>query len=147
MKVKECMCNQVSWVEPQTTLSDVAKIMQQQHVGCVPVCDTNQTVVGLITDRDIVLRGVACNKNANTTPVSEIMTTNVYTVTADAEVTDASKLMADWQIKRVPVIENTKIVGIITLGDLTNNKGVDGRQAYHTLEGINENGTDAKNAE
>ncbi len=147
MKVKECMCNQVSWVEPQTTLSDVAKIMQQQHVGCVPVCDTNQTVIGLITDRDIVLRGVACNKNANTTPVSEIMTTKVCTVTADAEVTDASRLMANWQIKRVPVIENAKIVGIITLGDLTNSKGVDGRQAYHTLEGINENGTDAKNAE
>lgn len=147
MKVKECMCNQVSWVEPQTTLSDVAKIMQKEHVGCVPVCDTNQTVVGLVTDRDIVLRGVACNKDTNTTPVSEIMTTDVYTVTADAEVTDASKLMSDWQIKRVPVIDNAKIVGIITLGDLTNTTGVDGRQAYHTLESITQNGTDAKNAE
>lgn len=147
MKVKECMCNQVSWVEPQTTLSDVAKIMQQQHVGCVPVCDTNQSVVGLVTDRDIVLRGVACNKDINVTPVSEIMTTTVYTIAPDAEVTDASKIMCNCQIKRVPVIDNAKIVGIITLGDLTNSKGVDGRQAYHTMEGINQNGTDAKNAE
>ena len=147
MKVKECMCNQVSWVEPQTTLSDVAKIMQKEHVGCIPVCDTNQTIVGLVTDRDIVLRGVACNKDTNTTPVSEIMTTNVYTISANDEVTDASKLMTDWQIKRVPVIENARIVGIITLGDLTNTKGVDGRQAYHTLEGINQNGTNAQNAE
>ena len=147
MKVKECMCNQVSWVEPQTTLSDVAKIMQKEHVGCVPVCDTNQTVVGLVTDRDIVLRGVACNKDANSTPVSEIMTTEVYTVTADAEVTDASKLMCDCQVKRVPVTDNAKIVGIITLGDLTNTTGVDGRQAYHTLEGINQNGANAQNAE
>ena len=147
MKVKECMCNQVSWVEPQTTLSDVAKIMQKEHVGCVPVCDTNQTIVGLVTDRDIVLRGVACNKDTNSTPVSEIMTTNVYTISANDEVTDASKLMTDWQIKRVPVIENARIVGIITLGDLTNTKGVDGRQAYHTLEGINQNGTNAQNAE
>ena len=104
MKVKECMCNQVSWVEPQTTLSDVAKIMQKEHVGCIPVCDTNQSIVGLVTDRDIVLRGVACNKDTNTTPVSEIMTTNVYTISANDEVTDASKLMTDWQIKRVPVI-------------------------------------------
>ena len=147
MKVKECMCHQVSWVEPQTTLSDVAKIMQKEHVGCIPVCDTNQTIVGLVTDRDIVLRGVACNKDTNSTPVSEIMTTNVYTISANDEVTDASKLMTDWQIKRVPVIENARIVGIITLGDLTNTKGVDGRQAYHTLEGINQNGANAQNAE
>ena len=147
MQVKDCMCNQVSWVEPQTTLADVAKIMQQKHIGCVPVCDINQNVVGLVTDRDIVLRGVACNKNTNVTPVSEIMTTKVYTVSPDEEVTNASKIMCDCQIKRVPVIQNTKIVGIITLGDLTNNKGVDGRQAYHTLEGINENGNGAQNAE
>lgn len=145
MKVKECMCNQVSCVNPQTTLNDAAKIMQNEHVGCVPVCDTNKNVVGLITDRDIVLRGVACSKNTATTPVSEIMTTKVYTVSPDAEVTEASKIMCDCQIKRVPVVENNAIVGIITLGDLTNNENVQGQQVYQTVEGICRCGNNTKN--
>ena len=145
MKVKDCMCENVSCVKPETTLSDVAKMMQQQHVGCVPVCDTNKKIVGLITDRDIVLRGVACNKNTNTTPVSEVMTTAVYTVTPDAEVAEASKIMCDCQIKRVPVTENNTIVGIITLGDLANNEGVNSNQVYNTVEGICRCGTNTKN--
>lgn len=145
MKVKDCMCNNVACVTPQTTLSDVAKMMQTEHVGCIPVCDANKTVVGLVTDRDIVLRGVACSKNTNTTPVSEVMTTKVYTVAPDAEVTEASKIMCDCQVKRVPVIENDTIVGIITLGDLANNGQVNGTQVYTTVEGICKCGDDTKN--
>ncbi len=147
MKVKECMCSQVSCVNPQTTLSDAAKVMQQQHVGCVPVCDTNKNIVGLITDRDIVLRGVACSKDTNTTPVSEIMTTQVYTITPDAEVTEASQIMCNCQVKRVPVIENNSIVGMITLGDLANNQSVQGQQVYQTVEGICKCGNNAQNNE
>lgn len=142
MKVRECMCNQVSCVNPKATLSEVAQIMQQNHVGCIPVCDNNKNVVGLVTDRDIVLRGVACNKDTNTTPVSDIMTTKVYTVTPDAEVTEASKIMCDCQIKRVPVLENEAIVGIITLGDLANKEGV---ETGHTVEGICKCGNNTKN--
>ena len=145
MKVKECMCSQVSCVNPQTTLSDAAKVMQQQHVGCIPVCDTNKNIVGLITDRDIVLRGVACSKDTNTTPVSEIMTTQVYTIAPDAEVTEASQIMCDCQVKRVPVIENNSIVGMITLGDLANNQDVKGQQVYQTVEGICRCGSNTQN--
>ncbi len=145
MKVRECMCNQVSCVSPETTLNNVARIMQEQHVGCIPVCDTNKKIVGLITDRDIVLRGVACNKDTNTTPASQIMTTKVYTITPDAEVTEASKIMCDCQIKRVPVIENNTVVGMITLGDLANNQNVQGQQVYQTIEGICKCGNNAKN--
>lgn len=136
MKVNECMCKEVSCVKPECTLKDVAKVMQEHHVGCVPVCDQSKNVVGLITDRDLVLRGIACNKDTNTTPVSEVMTTKVYTVAPDAEVTEASKIMCDCQVKRVPVIENEAIVGIITLGDLANNSQVNGTQVYTTVEGI-----------
>ena len=145
MKVKECMCSQVSSVKPETTLKDVAKIMQENHVGCIPVCDSKNSVVGLVTDRDLVLRGIACNKDTNTTPVSEIMTTNVYTVAPDAEVTEASKIMCDCQVKRVPVIDNATIVGIITLGDLANNEEVKGTQVYTTVEGICRCGKDTTN--
>ena len=145
MKVKECMCNEVSCVNPETTINQVAKVMQEKHVGCIPVCDTNKNVVGLITDRDIVLRGVACNKDLNTTPISEIMTTKVFSVEPEEEVTKASQIMCDCQIKRVPVIENDIIVGIITLGDLANNKGVNGSQVNSTVEGICRCGNNTKN--
>lgn len=145
MKVKECMCSQVSCVKPETTLKDVAKMMQENHVGCIPVCDQKNSVVGLVTDRDLVLRGIACNKDTNTTPVSEIMTTNVYTVAPDAEVTEASKIMCECQVKRVPVIDNATIVGIITLGDLANNEEVKGTQVYTTVEGICRCGEDTTN--
>lgn len=142
MKVSECMCHQVSCVNPQTTLSEVAKIMQDKHIGCVPVCDTNKAVVGLVTDRDIVLRGVACNKDATTTPVSEIMTTKVNTVTPDSDVYDAGKLMCDCQIKRVPVIDNNTIVGIITLGDLANSQATN---TGKVCEGICDCGCNSQN--
>lgn len=145
MKVRECMCSQVSCIAPNASLSEAAKLMQQQHIGCVPVCDNNKNVVGLVTDRDIVLRGVACNKDSNKTPVSDIMTTKVYTVAPDAEVNEASNIMCECQVKRVPVIENDLIVGIITLGDLANNEQVQGQQVYNAVEGICKNGDHTKN--
>ena len=143
MKVKECMCNKVACVKPGTTLNNIAKIMQEQHVGCIPVCDANNNVLGLITDRDIVLRGVACNKDVNTTPVSEIMTTNVQTITPEAEVAEASQIMCDCQIKRVPVVENETIVGMITLGDLAN--VAKENQVTKAVEGICRCGNNTQN--
>ena len=145
MKVKDCMASNVSCVKPDTTIKDVAKIMQEHHVGCVPVCDNNKNIVGLVTDRDIVLRGVACTKDTNTTPISEIMTTKVYTVEPEAEVSEAGKVMCDCQVKRVPVTQNDVIVGIITLGDLANNTDVSGTQVYSAVEGICKCGNNTKN--
>ena len=56
MKVKDCMCNDVCCVKPETKINEVAKIMSQNHIGCVPVCDQNNCICGIITDRDILLR-------------------------------------------------------------------------------------------
>ena len=144
MKVKECMCSNVTCVNPNTTVSDVAKIMMNNHVGCVPVCDETKNVVGLVTDRDLILRSIACDKDVKRTPVSEIMTTKVYNISPDAEVVEASKLMCDCQVKRIPVVENDTIVGIITLGDLANKAP---NEASHTIQGICKCGEHQKNAE
>ena len=65
MKVKDCMCNQVTCVTPESTVKDCAKLMCNKHVGCIPVCDNNNNVVGLVTDRDIILRSIACDKDTN----------------------------------------------------------------------------------
>ena len=146
MKVKECMCKEVACVNPDSKISDVAKLMLNKHVGCVPVCDNNK-VVGLVTDRDLILRSLACEKDIKQTPVSEVMTTKVFNVSPDAEVSEASKIMCDCQIRRVPVVENDMIVGIITLGDLANNQNVTSKEVSDTVEGICKCNQNSKNAE
>lgn len=136
MKVDQCMCKNVVCANQDTTITDIAKLMSDNHIGCVPICDFNKNVVGVITDRDITLRTVACGKDANTTKASEIMTTKVYKVNPTAEVSEASKVMCDCQVKRVPVIEGNTLVGIITLGDLANNNDISSNEVCNTVEGI-----------
>lgn len=147
MKVKECMCKEVACISPNQTVCDVAKLMLNKHVGCIPVCDDDKNVVGLVTDRDLILRSLACEKDIKQTPVSEIMTTKVYNVSPDAEVSEASKIMCECQIRRVPVVENETLVGIITLGDLANNQNVSSQEVSNTVEGICKCGQNTKNAE
>lgn len=147
MKVKDCMCTEVAYVNPTTTISDVAKLMLNKHIGCIPVCDRNKNVVGLVTDRDLILRSLACEKDIKQTPVSEVMTTKVFNIAPDAEISEASKIMCDCQIRRVPVVENDILVGIITLGDLANNQNVSSQEVSDTVEGICKCHENSKNAE
>jgi len=147
MKVKDCMSNKISYVSPEATASDVAKLMMDEHIGCVPVCDADKKIVGLVTDRDLILRTIACNKDANQTPISEIMTTEVYDVAPDSEVSEAKRIMTEWQIKRVPVVKDDTIIGIITVGDLANSTDFDTNEVGGTVEGICKCGANAKNAE
>ena len=124
MKVKECMCSNVVWATPDTTIQNIAKQMQEAHIGCVAVCDENDKVVGIVTDRDVILRCIASDKDYKQTPVSDIMTTNVHTVDANDNVTDAINYMCNCQVKRIPVVEEGKLKGIITLGDLAKNSEI-----------------------
>lgn len=137
MKVKDCMCNEVCYVTPNNTVCDCAKLMCNNHVGCIPVCDETKNIVGLITDRDVILRTVACEKDATKTPVSEIMTSKVCCCTSDVDIKEAEDLMCKYQIRRLPVVDdNNKIVGIITLGDLAKNNNVNNESVSNTLENI-----------
>ncbi len=117
MKVDECMCCRVDSVKPDDTLRECAKIMSNNNIGCVPVCDGDD-LVGIITDRDIVLRAVAENKDVNTLTAKEVMTINPYTCECGCDVEEAEKVMSEFQIRRIPIMENGKVVGMLTLGDL-----------------------------
>ena len=129
MKVKECMCHDVCFVKPDCKVYDAARIMCENHIGCIPVCDEDKKVVGILTDRDIVLRTVACNKDSKNTPVSDIMTKNVCTCGCEEEMCDAQSTMASFQVRRVPVLdENNKMVGILTMGNLAQNDKKLGQQ-------------------
>lgn len=136
MKVKECMCKKVACVTPQDTISNVAKVMQSNQIGCVPVCDAQQQLCGIITDRDIVLRVVACNKDTNQTMASDIMTTQIWTCKQDDDMTQAQTQMEANQIRRLPVCDNqNKVIGMLTLGNLANNKNQLGQQQVATTLG------------
>ncbi len=147
MKVKDCMCHNVECVGPDATVCDVAKLMQNKHVGCVPVCDASKNIVGLVTDRDLILRTLACDKDIKQTKVSEVMTTKVYNTTPEADIEEVSKIMCECQVRRVPVVENEQLIGIITLGDLANNQNIGQEEVSNTVEGICKCGENAKNAE
>ena len=138
MKVKDCMCNDVCCVKPETNLKEVAKIMSQNHIGCLPVCDNNNSICGIVTDRDLVLRCIACDKNIDNTPVSDIMSCNVCTCKETDDITNAQSKMGQKQIRRLPVCDNNnKIVGILTLGDLAKNDSEVGKEEVCiTLEDI-----------
>ena len=136
MKVKDCMCENVVFVKPDCDTEECVKLMRQNHIGCIPVCDDSKKVVGLITDRDILLRTIGCGKEIKNIPISEIMTCNINCCTPETDICDAEKTMSNNQIRRIPVMENNKIVGILTLGDLAKNKQIDTEDVGITLEDI-----------
>lgn len=117
MKVREKMSKSVGYVKPTNTVVEAAQVMQKLNVGSVPVFDQNK-VVGVVTDRDIVVRNVAHGKVPQDTKVQDVMTSQVTTVTPDMDVEEVSKIMAQQQIRRVPVVENNQLVGILSLGDI-----------------------------
>lgn len=118
MKVKEIMNTDLKWVTPDTDLQKTAEIMEKYDVGVVPVCNHNQVLLGLITDRDIVIRNIARGENPDSTKVEEIMTEVVKTGTPNMSLDEACDVMATWQIRRLPIVENDKLVGIVSLGDI-----------------------------
>lgn len=146
MRVKDCMCGEVCSVKPDTKIYEVAKIMEQNHIGCVPVCDDKNCIVGIITDRDIILRGIACNKDVKTTNASDIMTCNVCTCNQEDSIHDVELKMSNNQIRRIPVVDNNKVIGILTFGDLSHyylEIGED--EVCNTIQNICKCGGQAKN--
>lgn len=122
MKVKDCMCNEVCCVKPETTIKDVAKLMGENHIGCIPVCDNNNSLCGIVTDRDIILRCIACEKDAKATKISDIMTCNVQYCSEDDMLNKAEDIMSQNKIRRLPVCDNNhNVIGILTIGDLAKN--------------------------
>ena len=133
MKVKECMCQDVCTIKPETKIGEAAKLMAENHIGCIPVCDNNNKICGIITDRDVLLRCVACDKDIKQTPVSDIMTCDVRTCKETDEITNAQTTMGQNQIRRLPVCDNqNRVVGILTLGDLVQNENKIGNQEVAT---------------
>ncbi|MFG6496282.1 CBS domain-containing protein [Fictibacillus sp. UD] len=134
-KISDIMTKNVDFVTPQDNVYEVAVKMKNDNVGVIPVCENDQ-VIGVITDRDIVIRGVA-EKRPGSAKVTDVMSEHLYTGSADMSVQDAAQLMADKQIRRLPIVENNKLIGIISLGDLSLSKESNSA-AGHTLSEVSD---------
>lgn len=117
MKVRDVMTQQVDWVAPTASIVEIARLMKNKDVGSIPVCE-DKKVIGMITDRDIVLRVVAEGAISESKMAKDIINSQVITVTADQDVHEAAHLMSEYQIRRLPVVEQGKLIGIVALGDL-----------------------------
>ncbi len=117
MKVKDVMTRSITTIEPDATIKDAASIMQQYNIGSIPVVDNNG-LVGIVTDRDIVVRNIASDQDPFSTPVRNIMTSQVTTVTPEEDVKSISEIMSKRQVRRLPVVENQNLVGMVSLGDI-----------------------------
>ncbi|MBU5677032.1 CBS domain-containing protein [Alkaliphilus sp. MSJ-5] len=117
MNVRDVMTNKIYAALPNASITEVAKKMKELNVGSIPVCDNQDQPIGIITDRDIVLRGVVEGLD-NTSSVSDIMSKGIVSVTPDTHVHEAARIMGENQVRRLPVIENGKIVGMVSIGDL-----------------------------
>lgn len=132
MQVNEVMSRAVDLVNPNMRIRDAAICMRDDNIGAVPVGE-NDRLVGMITDRDIAVRAVAEGR-ATTTAVRNVMSEKVYYCFDDNDVAEAARLMAEHQVRRLPVLNRDKrLVGIVALADLARN---DGDSAAKAVRGI-----------
>ncbi len=117
MKVREIGMKDIHCATPGMTLDEVAAMMKRHNVGVIPVCEDSR-LLGMITDRDIVISCVAANMDPHACHAREFMTSHPVTVSPDTDVQEAARIMGREQIKRLPVMESDRLVGIVSLGDI-----------------------------
>jgi CBS-domain-containing membrane protein len=137
MKVGDVMTRDVQTVRPEQTAREAANFMLQADAGAIPVTE-GERLIGMITDRDIAVRGVAGGHGPDT-PVRELMTNDMITARVDDDIEDAASRMSDAQVRRLPVIdEQQKLCGIVSLADLS--RETDSDTAGQALEGVSQPG-------
>ena len=117
MKVKDVMSRNCTFVSPQTTLAEAAKIMGDQDIGFIPVAE-NDKMIGMVTDRDIVIRAIAKGAECSA-PVKSCMSPQTYYCFDDQDAEEVCANMADIKVRRLPVVNREKrLVGVVSIGDL-----------------------------
>lgn len=120
MKVRDIMTKQVVRVGAEEPVEVAARTLTHYNIGALPVCGADGRVCGMVTDRDLVTRCMASGRPLATTKVREIMTGRVITAGPDMNTEAAAQLMGREQVRRLPVVENGKLCGMVSLGDLAN---------------------------
>lgn len=138
MKVKDMMSKNLISISPDESTDVAARLLSRYNIGALPVCSKDGKLRGMVTDRDIVLRCVAAQEDPQAVKISEIMTRRVVSVDADEPLKTASALMAQQQIRRLPVQQQGKVVGMISLADITRAPNFSAETAQ-TLNDISQN--------
>ena len=118
MKVKDIMTKDVIIANSNDSVLTVAKLMKHHNIGAIPVVENAEKVLGMITDRDIVLSLADYNFDLANTDATKLMSNRVYSVRPEADLSSALALMKKQQIRRLPVIEEEKLVGMLSIGDI-----------------------------
>ena len=120
MKLEDVMSHKVLTVTADSTTAEAARMMQKDNIGALPVVNAGH-MVGIVTDRDIVMRAVAPGGDPTNIPVSQVMSQPVVSGSPNMDVGQATRLMAEKQIRRLPVVHDGQLVGIVALGDIAIN--------------------------
>lgn len=123
MIVKEIMTTNVCFVKPEATVPQVVKQMMSENIGFVPICDNVGNLLGVITDRDIIMRAFFLGtSDLSDLTASEIMTSDIATVAPNMNIHDAALVFSAHKVRRLPVLENSKLVGVLSMSDLAKKK-------------------------
>jgi CBS domain-containing protein len=149
MKIRDVMTTDITSAELDTTIEEIATIMRDQDVGSVPILEDDE-LRGIVTDRDIVVRCIAEGMDVGDTTVEDILSGDLKTVAPSQDTTEAARLMADLQVRRLPVVEKGRLVGMVSIGDLAVKSDTDegriGRTLEEVSEGVKASGRDAERA-
>ena len=138
MKLREIMTDKIVGIDPRESVAVAARTLARHNIGVLPVCTADGRLCGIVTDRDLVTRCIAAGKRPEATTVREIMTSAVVTASPDTDTVAAAWLMGQRQIRRLPVLENGRLCGLVSLGDLANRQETAG-DATGALSGISSN--------
>ena len=133
--IRDVMTSNPTSCEPSTSVVDAAKVMAQEDVGPVPVVEGGR-VVGIVTDRDLVVEVLAEGRDPNSTTLGEIVSSDLITVQPDTQLSEALQLMAQNQVRRLPVVEGEQLVGIVAQADVA--RAADEEQTGEVVQQISQ---------
>jgi CBS domain-containing protein len=133
--IRDLMTSNPATAQPSSTVAEVAQIMAQEDVGPVPIVDGGR-LVGLVTDRDLVIRVIAEGRDPSSTTIGEIASADLVTVQPDTNLSEALQLMAQNQVRRLPVVEGDQLVGIVAQADVA--RAADEEQTGEVVQQISE---------
>ncbi|MCD8368347.1 MAG: CBS domain-containing protein [Clostridiales bacterium] len=138
MKLQDIMTKTVVTITPEESASLAARLLTRHNLGALPVCSYDGRLLGIVTDRDIVTRCVAADQDPHRVPVQDIMSRELETIGPEDDPKVAARQMAAAQVRRLPVVQDGKVVGMVSLGDLATNRRCD-TEAASALTEISEN--------
>ena len=134
MKLKDIMSQNVIKIHPKESVAVAARLLESHNIGALPVCEENGRLCGMVTDRDLVTRCIAANRPPERTKVQDVMTGRIVWATPEMEVSAAAHLMGREQVRRLPVLRNGKLCGMVSVGDLAGRE----ESSYDAAEALEE---------